>query len=200
MNTLGVRALMQTPALPRITSQDPPASADGGGDSTRLMQRGPLHQAERRLPAWKAESPATVRPPAPVRDARSSGSRPAGAAVAEKAPLPASRSTPPATAVARIVDPAIASRLRAGTVVRLTLGEFVIELVLRDSRLYGKVLAETASAKELIESHLDDLRRGLDQKGVEIGGFEVTVAEPEPAASGEPPLRSVRRLVLDVLA
>jgi len=85
-------------------------------------------------------------------------------------------------------------------VVRLTLGDFVIELVLRDSRLYGRVLAETASAKDLIESHLDDLRRGLERKGVEIGGFEVTVAEPEPAASVELPLRSVRRLVLDVLA
>ena len=199
MNTLGVRALMQTPSLPRITSQDPPPAADGG-DSARSLQRGPVPQGDRRLPTWKAESPATVRPSAPFREARSSGSRPAGAAVSEKLPLPASRSTPPATAVARIVDPAVASRLRQGTVVRLTLGEFVIELVLRDSRLYGKVLAETASAKDLIESRLDDLRRGLDRKGVEIGGFEVTVAEPEPAASPEPPLRSVRRLVLDVLA
>ena len=84
--------------------------------------------------------------------------------------------------------------------VRLTLGEFVIELVLRDSRLYGKVLAETASAKDLIESHLDDLRRGLDRKGVVIGAFEVTVAEPDPAPAGETPLRSLRRLVLDVRA
>jgi len=111
-----------------------------------------------------------------------------------------SAASAPATAVARIADPAVAARLRQGTVVRLTLGEFVIELVLRDSRLYGKVLAETASAKDLIESRLDDLRRGLERKGVEIGGFEVTVAEAEPAGSEELPLRSVRRLVLDVLA
>ena len=199
MNTPGVRALMQTPPLPRITSQEHPPSADGG-DSARMMKRGPVNQAERRLPAWKAESPATIRPSAPSREARSSGSRPAGAAVPEKPALSVSRSTTPATAVARIVDPAVASRLRQGTVVRLTVGEFVIELVLRDSRLYGKVLAETASAKDLIESHLDDLRRGLERKGVVIGAFEVTVAEPDPAPAGEPPLRSLRRLVLDVRA
>ncbi len=106
----------------------------------------------------------------------------------------------PATAAARIVDPPIASRLRQGNVIRLALGEFVIELAVRDSQLYGKVLAESASAKDLIESHLDDLRRDLERKGVEVARFEVIVAEPEPAASGEPPLRSGRRLVLDVLA
>ena len=103
-------------------------------------------------------------------------------------------------AAAKIVDPAVASRPQSGNVIRLVLGELVIELVLRDSRLYGKVLAETESAKDLIESHLDDLRRGLERKGVEVGRLEVIVAEPEPSPSGEPALRSLRRLVLDVLA
>jgi hypothetical protein len=100
--------------------------------------------------------------------------------------------------LANVVDAATVARLRPGTVVRLAVGEFVIELVLRDSRLYGNVLAETASAKDLIEGHLDDLRRGLERRGVEIGAFEVIVADAPP--TGEPLLRSARRLVLDVLA
>jgi hypothetical protein len=200
MNTLGVRALMQSPSLPRITSQDPPASADGG-DSARSMPRRTVQQAERGLPAWKGGPPSP--PPVtkqPGRFVTELVTKRPGCFVTAQASPSTRRGSGPATAAARIVDPAIASRLRQGTVVRLTLGEFVIELVLRDSRLYGKVLAESASAKDLIESHLDDLRRGLERRGIEIGGFEVTVAGPEPAPSEELPLRSVRRLVLDVLA
>jgi len=200
MNILGVRPLVQTPSLPRITSQDHPAESERG-DAARPMQRRPVEQADRRLPSWKAGSSAP--PPVtkqPGRFVTELVTKRPGCFVTSAASPAAARRATPATAVARVLDPAIASRLRQGTVVRLTLGEFVIELVLRDSRLYGKVLAETASAKDLIESHLDDLRRGLERKGVEIGAFEVTVAEPDPAPAGEPPLRSLRRLVLDVRA
>ena len=194
MNTLGVRPLMQTPPLPRIATQDHPADPDRS-DSARPAPSRPVAAAEPRPPSWKGEAPASARPSMP-RDTRASGTRPSGALVLERRPPAASRATAPATVAARIVEPSVASRLRQGNVIRLALGEFVIELVVRDSRLYGKVLAETASAKDLIESHLDDLRRGLERKGVEVARFEVMVAESEPAASEE----LVRRRLLDVLA
>jgi hypothetical protein len=198
MNTLGVRPLMQTPPLPRITSHEPQADPHGT-DSARPTPSRPVAAAERPLPSWKGEAPAIGRPSFP-RDTRASGTRPAGAPVLEKSRPAASRVALPAAAAPRIAEPPIASRLRQGNVIRLALGDLVIELAMRDALLYGKVLVETASAKDLIESHLDDLRRDLERKGVEVARFEVTVAGPESAASEELPLRSVRRLVLDLLA
>jgi hypothetical protein len=200
MNILGARPLMQTPPLPRITTQ-PQAAEGDGGDTAGSMQRRAVGQADRRSPAWRGQPVA----PAPVtkqpgRFASQLDAKRPGCFVTKADSPPASRAARPGEAVARIVHPAFERPLKQGNLIRLVLGELVIELVLKDSRLYGKVLAETTSAKDLIESHLDDLRQGLERKGVEIGKFEVIVAEPEPELAGEPPLRSIRRLNLDVLA
>ena len=196
MNSLGVRALMQTPPLPRITSHDQ-AGDPAAGEFGRTTHRGPVLQADPRLPAFVTKQPG--------RFVTSSGAvpvtkKPGCFVTSPAASRTAVRVASPAAAAAKIVEPPIASRLRQGNVIRLALGDLVIELALRDSLLYGKVLAETASAKDLIESRLDDLRRDLERKGVEVARFEVLVADPEPAASEEPPLRSVRRRLLDVRA
>ena len=93
--------------------------------------------------------------------------------------------------------------LRDGTRIRLSLspahlGELWIELSVAGPRLNGRVQTETSAARDLILSHLDDLRRDLEKRGIRISCLEVEVDEERSKTEAGP--RSHRKQVLDLRA
>lgn len=94
------------------------------------------------------------------------------------------------------------------------LGDLLIELIYKGALLQGSIRTETAAARDLILSQLDQLRAGLEGQGIQVGEFQVNVdgSPPEaslpPAGAGERPAipeaearpRSARRQLLDLEA
>jgi flagellar hook-length control protein FliK len=109
----------------------------------------------------------------------------------------------PPVAVQRIVEAAV--QLRPEKVTRLhialhpeSLGELLIELVLRGGVLHGVVQTVSESEKNLVAAHLGRLRTSLEGKGIAVGELRVTVAG-DSAEEPEGP-RSLRRGRVDLLA
>jgi len=135
----------------------------------------------------------------------------------------ASRPDFAAVLVERSAAPATPGRAAGATRLRLalepaSLGELVIELLMRGSQLQGRVMTGSEAARDLILAHLDELRDALDRQGIQVGDLQVSVdpsfgegreaaSEPGPGrpsgtsedASGYR-LRSIRIQTLDLLA
>lgn len=125
--------------------------------------------------------------------------------------------------VERSAAPATANHAPGATRLRLalepaSLGELVIELLMRGSQLQGRVMTGNQAARDLILAHLDELRDALARQGIQVGELQVSVdpsfgegreAAPQSGpgkSSGTPEeapgsrLRSIRAQTLDLLA
>jgi flagellar hook-length control protein FliK len=80
-------------------------------------------------------------------------------------------------------------------------GALRIELVVEGAEVRASVLTECGRARDAIVAQLDDLRRRLEDRGLELGAFQVRVGRQDPEAEEEhgPAPRSARPQLLDVL-
>jgi len=188
------------------SSANPPRRATATGESLELPVR------------MEPESAAKEEPLAPKRVAV--------AAAAEKppscAPLASGASTP-AAAMEQIAKEAALLPSRGAARIRIALspahlGELLIDLSMGGALLHGKVQTGSDAARDLILSHLDLLRQSLEQQGIQVGEFQVSVDPSfhrgqDGASEGTAPsleegqpsearirLRSIRTHVLDVVA
>lgn len=199
MDAAGIRAIVAAPPLPRIhtvrSSPDPQPQPEA---PVRIRPRESADPTKQRPTPPPPERVATREP---ARAAFKGSSSLASSGQPEpKAPA---RPLPPASAVERIVE--TAPLVRAEKVVRLRvalspehLGDLLVELAWRGGALHGTVVAQSDAAKDLIAAHLEDLRAGLERRGIPLGEFRVLVAGEE--GEEEPRLRSPRRQLLDFLA
>jgi len=180
---------------PRPSDPDPEASRSAGRPiETPGAGRRPSRGSDSGLaPRLRAEAaPGTARPSRTVPVAGSSRSESLAA-----------RPVPSRELVRRLGEALQSAPLRDGTRVRLSLspahlGDVWIELSVAGSRLSGRVRTGTWAARDLILSHLDDLRRDLEKRGIRIRHLEVEVAEGRGKAEAGP--RSHRKQVLDLQA
>ena len=154
------------------------------------------------------------------------GRRPTWTAAAERPILRASApqvASTPAAVIDRIANAVPLVQARGTARIRIMLnpahlGELLIDLRMGGSLLHGKVQAGSEAARDLILTHLDELRHALEQQGIQVGDFQVSVdssfrqeqsgssdqavwssgEDPSPEAMERP--RSIRPQALDVLA
>lgn len=203
MDLAGIRTIVAAPSLPRFAPvQSSPESEEPADTPRRARPRD----------AGAAKEP-NVRPSSPVPERMASKeplrSAPKGlpSVAAPEKPTPPEQGRPatPAIAIQRIVDAAGVVRLEKCAHLRIALspehlGDLLIDLSWTGGALQGTVVAESGAAKELIESHLDQLRARLEGRGIPLGEFRVRVGVVSESPEPEVSLRSHRRQLLDVLA
>ena len=199
----GINPLLSGLLLPRPSSVPAEAAEDAPDARTgrRAVDPPEVGKAEvLRDPQAPIQPP---RPSMPSQARRSEGAAPV--VLSEKSPAAgASRSAFSTLLSERIAEAANQPSASSGDRIRIKLrpphlGDLVIELRLAGGRLRGRIVAETEAARDAIGSHLDDLRRRLERRGIRVGELEVGV-ETDPTSPVLPGLRSARRQLLDVVA
>jgi len=187
-------------SIPRVPG---PRPSDPDREASRSARRPIETSGAGRRPSRASESGLSPRPRAEAASGAPRPSRTVPVAGSARAESLVARPIPSRDLVRRLGEALQSTPLRDGTRVRLSLspahlGDLWIELSVAGSRLSGRVRAGTWAARDLILSHLDDLRRDLEKRGIRIRHLEVEVDEGRGKAETGP--RSHRKQVLDLRA
>ncbi len=150
-------AVPATPAVPGVSPAVPATPASGNGHADVPTVEGP------------SSGPVAAGLAGPATDT------PAPTATGEAALRP-----DPAAYIERVVRAARLTQGREQTRIRIMmtpprLGSLRVDLSVRDRVLTGNLRVESAEAKQLVQSHMDDLREALLKQGLQVGEFQVTV-------------------------
>lgn len=198
-NGVGIIAAVSG-SIPRVPG---PRPSDPDPEASRSARRPIETSGAGRRPPRVSESGLLPRPRAEATPEAARPSRTVPVAGSSRSESIVAKPIPSQDIVRRLSEVLQSAPLRDGTRVRLSLspahlGDLWIELSVTGSRLTGRVRTETAAARDLILSHLDDLRRDLERRGIRITRLEVEVDEGRSRTEAGP--RSHRKQVLDVRA
>ena len=191
---LGSGAILGAPSLPKFTTRRHSAARDEA--ASLPPSRRPAAPPEVRKRPRSTES-SRILPPRTKNVAGSSRQAPVAVAGRSSSVVPGR----PTVAFQRIVESVPLLRPEKITRLQVVLDpELQIELSFRGGAVHGVVHAASNSARDRIESHLDQLRTMLEGKGIKVGDLRVVVASDPPPSEGVSLPVASRAHLVDLLA